>query len=173
MSDATRTRQLVLLRHGKAAPSDTDDHERPLTDKGFTQAKAAGVWLATTNVAPQLTLCSTALRCRQTWHAVATELPDHPRTVHDDRIYEASPGQLIALLREIPDEIDTVLLVGHNPGMHALATILPTAADSDTRTRLSRTGFPPAAVAVLTLTTPWTAIEPTTADLVGFWTPHQ
>ena len=78
----------------------------------------------TTGIAPDLTLCSTAARTRETWKLAVHELPHRPKTVYEERLYEASLGELIALLNEVPDDINDLLVIGHNPGVHALADAL-------------------------------------------------
>ncbi len=123
MSDDT-FRRVVILRHAKSEWSDGDDHERPLADRGRKDAPATGRWLAGSGITPDLALCSTAARCRETWGLVAPELPQRPRTVYDERLYEASTGELIAVLNEVSDEVRDLVLIGHNPGTHALADAL-------------------------------------------------
>ncbi|MFF4155327.1 SixA phosphatase family protein [Streptomyces sp. NPDC001678] len=166
------TRRIVILRHAKAEWSDGDDHERPLADRGRKDAPAAGRWLAGSGVTPELALCSTSARTRETWKLAVSELPERPRTVYEDRMYEASLGELIALLNEVSDEVADLVLIGHNPGMHALADALAGEADGDLLARMNRSGFPTAAVAVLTFTGSWKSVEHGVGRLVAFWTPH-
>ncbi|MFG2117267.1 SixA phosphatase family protein [Streptomyces sp. NPDC048718] len=165
-------RRIVLLRHAKADWPQTTDHERPLAERGRTDAPVAGRRLAGTGIGFDLALCSTALRTRETWKLAVQELSERPKTVYEERIYEASPGELIALINETPDTIDDLLVVGHNPGMHGLADILAAESEGDALTRMTRTGFPTAAFAVLTFNGPWKSVEPGTAKLVDFWAPH-
>ncbi|MEU8584559.1 SixA phosphatase family protein [Streptomyces abikoensis] len=166
------TRRIVILRHAKAEWSDGDDHERPLADRGRKDAPVAGRWLAGSGVTPELALCSTAARTRETWKLAVSELPERPRTVYEDRMYEASLGELIALLNEVSDEVADLVLIGHNPGMHALADALAGEADGDLLARMNRSGFPTAAVAVLTFSGSWKSVEHGVGRLVAFWTPH-
>jgi phosphohistidine phosphatase len=165
-------RRIVLLRHAKADWPQVSDHDRPLADRGRKDAPVAGRWLAGAGVAPELTLCSTATRCRETWKLTAPELPQRPKTVYDDRLYEASLGELIALINGVDEGVRDLMLVGHNPGMHALADALSGEADGDTHERMNRTGFPTSAMAVLSLTGNWKSVEHDAARLVAFWTPR-
>ncbi|MFJ3789357.1 SixA phosphatase family protein [Kitasatospora sp. NPDC090091] len=167
-----QTRRIVLVRHAKAEWSDGDDHDRPLADRGRKDAPAAGRWLAGAGIAPDLAMVSTAVRTRETFGLIFAELPTRPRTVYEERVYEASPGELIALLNEVPDEVADLVVVGHNPGMHALADALAGEADGDLPARMNRSGFPTAAVAVLTFTGSWKSVEDGVARLVAFWAPH-
>ncbi|WP_031070877.1 SixA phosphatase family protein [Streptomyces sp. NRRL S-118] len=166
------TRRLVLLRHGKAEWNDDADHERPLAERGRKDAPVAGRWLAGSGVTPDLALCSTAVRCRETWKLVVPELPERPRTAYDERIYDASPGELMAVLNEVSDEVENLVVVGHNPGMHALADALAGEADGDLPARLNRSGFPTSAIAVLTFAGTWKNVEVGTGRLAAFWAPH-
>ncbi|BAU82297.1 phosphohistidine phosphatase [Streptomyces laurentii] len=165
-------RRIVLLRHAKADWPQTSDHERPLAERGRTDAPVAGRRLADTGIGFDLALCSTALRTRETWKLAVQELPERPKTVYEERIYEASPGELIALLNETPDAVADLLLVGHNPGMHGLADILTGRSEGDALARMNQVGFPTAAFAVLTFDGSWKSVEPGTGTLVDFWTPH-
>jgi len=102
-----------------------------------------------------------------------SELPQRPRTVYDDRLYEASLGELIAVVNETSEEVDDLLLIGHNPGLHALADALAGESEGDLLARMNRSGFPPASIAVLTLAGSWKSVEHGVGRLVAFWTPHE
>lgn len=164
-------RKVVLLRHAKADWPQVNDHERPLAEKGRKEAVEAGRRLADHSIPFDLTLCSTATRTRETWKLAVQEFPQRPKTVYEERIYEASPGELIALLNETSDELRNVLLVGHNPGIQGLADILAGSAEGDARERMSARGFPPAAFAILEFTGTWKSLEPGVATLVDYWAP--
>lgn len=165
-------RRIVLLRHAKADWPQVSDHDRPLAERGRKDAPVAGRWLAGAGVTPDLTLCSTAVRARETWKHVAPELPRRPRTVYDERLYEASLGELIAVVNGVDDAVRDLMLVGHNPGIHALADALAGTFDGDTRERLSRSAFPTSAMAVLSLVGDWKSVEHGVAHLVAYRTPH-
>ncbi|KAA6216957.1 SixA phosphatase family protein [Streptomyces filamentosus] len=167
-----KTRRIVLLRHAKADWGQEADHERPLAERGRKDAPVAGRRLAGTGIPFDLALCSTAARTRETWKLAVQELPERPRTVYEERIYEASLGELIALLNEVPEEVDDLLVVGHNPGMHALADALAGEADGDLLARMNRSGYPTSAFAVLAFTGTWKSVEHGVGRLVAFWTPH-
>ncbi|AVH98132.1 phosphohistidine phosphatase [Streptomyces cinereoruber] len=165
-------RRIVLLRHAKADWPQVSDHERPLAERGRSDAPVAGRRLAETGIGFDLALCSTAVRTRETWKLAVHELPERPRTVYEDRLYEASLGELIALLNDVPDEVSDLLVIGHNPGMHALADALAGRAEGDTATRMNRSGFPTSAFAVLAFDGSWKSVEHGVGTLVDFWTPH-
>jgi phosphohistidine phosphatase len=117
-------RRLVILRHAKAERGNTTDHARPLTSRGRADAIAAGRWLAESKYAPDRTVCSTATRAKETWVLASTELEDGIPTSYERGAYHADVGDLVRLLQETPDEVKTLLLVGHNPGLHYLVLSL-------------------------------------------------
>ncbi|MFG2221473.1 SixA phosphatase family protein [Streptomyces sp. NPDC048644] len=170
---ADTPRRIVLLRHAKAEWSQDSDHERPLAERGRKDAPAAGRRLAGAGITPDLTLCSTASRTRETWKLFVGELPQRPKTVYEERLYEASLGELIAVLNETPDEVRDLLVVGHNPGMHALADALAGEADGDLLPRLNRGGFPTAAMAVIEFNGSWKSVEHGVGRLVAYLPPHE
>ncbi|MGA4842811.1 SixA phosphatase family protein [Streptomyces sp. G45] len=166
-------RRIVLLRHAKADWPQVSDHDRPLAERGRKDAPVVGRKLADSGIAFDLALCSTAVRTRETWKLAVQELPQRPRTVYEDRVYEASPGELIAVLNETPDDVRDLILIGHNPGVHGLADVLAGEAEGDAQVRMNRRGFPTAAFAVLTYTGSWKSLEPGTATLVDYWAPSE
>jgi phosphohistidine phosphatase len=169
---AETPRRIVLLRHAKADWPDVPDHERPLADRGRRDAPAAGRWLATSGITFDLVLCSTATRTRETWKLAVHELEHRPRTVYEERLYEASLGDLLALLTETPDDVANLLLVGHNPGVHALADALAGTAEGDCLARMNTRGFPTAGAAVVTFEGSWKGVEHGVGRLTHFWAPH-
>lgn len=170
---AAEPRRIVLFRHAKADWPDVSDHERPLAERGRMDAATAGRKLADSGIPFDLAVCSTAERTRETWKLAVQEFPQRPRTVYEERVYEASPGQLIAVLNETPDDARNVLLIGHNPGMHGLADVLAGSAEGDPEQRMNRRGFPTAAFAVLTFEGSWKALEPGVARLTDYWAPTE
>jgi phosphohistidine phosphatase len=164
-------RRIVLFRHAKADWPQVTDHERPLAERGRKDAAEAGRRLADTGISFDLALCSTATRTRETWKLAVHEFPQRPKTVYEERIYEASPGELIAVLNETPDDVQNALLIGHNPGMQGLADVLAGAAEEDARSRMAGRGFPTAAFAVLSFTGSWKTLEPGVATLLDYWAP--
>ena len=114
-------RQLIVLRHAKSAwPDGVPDHDRPLAGRGRRDAPAAGRWLAESGHVPDRVLCSTAQRARETWKLAEAELGTHPKTVYEDRVYGASAAELLDLAHEMPESVQTLMLVGHDPAMREL-----------------------------------------------------
>jgi phosphohistidine phosphatase len=119
-------RSLVLLRHAKASsPAGTADEERPLSDRGQLDARAAGAWLAGGHV-PDLVLCSPSRRTRQTWQAVAASLRARQVTAaaevrYEPRLYGGDADDILEAVREVDDDQRVVLVIGHNPTLSQLA----------------------------------------------------
>jgi phosphohistidine phosphatase len=110
----------VLVRHAEPglAPLDRD---RPLTPRGERQAQAAGAWLREAGTVPDRVVVSPALRTRQTWERVAAELDSAPEPVVDDRVYENTLDGVLESIAESADDVRTLVVVGHNPTVAALA----------------------------------------------------
>ncbi|MDX3065314.1 MULTISPECIES: SixA phosphatase family protein [Streptomyces] len=169
---ADTPRRIVLLRHAKAEWSQQSDHERPLAERGRKDAPVAGRRLADSGTEFDLALCSTATRTRETWKLAVHEFPQRPRTVYEERLYDASVGELIALFNETSDDVGSLLVIGHNPGMHGAADALSGKAEGEALTRMTRDGFPTAAYAVVEFSGSWKSLEHGVGTLVEYWTPN-
>ncbi len=132
----------------------------------------AGRRLADSGIDFDLALCSSAARTRETWKLAVHEFSQRPRTVYEERLYEASLGELIALFNETPDEVHNLLVIGHNPGMHGAADALSGSAEGDTLARMTRDGFPTAAYAVVEFPGSWKSVEHGAGRLTEYWTPN-
>lgn len=119
--------EVWLLRHANASwDLGTPDAERSLDPHGERQAQAMGAWMAAQSFTPDHVTTSPARRARQT----TMHLPGAAQAVVDDRIYEAGTKDLLQVLTDLPPETRSALLVGHNPGLEALARLLdPTVPD--------------------------------------------
>jgi phosphohistidine phosphatase len=160
-------KHLIILRHAKADRGAWADHDRPLTARGRRDALAAGRWLAEHRIKPDLTVCSTAARAKETWALAAMELGDGVPTAFERIIYTGDCDDLIRCVRETPDEIDTLLMVGHNPTLQEL--VLELAADGSAPDILAaRRDFGTCAVASLELSAGWDTADRACAGLVGF-----
>ena len=147
MSVATRC--LLLLRHAEASQAlGTADHDRPLSERGQKQAAAVGVYLAQEGLLPELAVVSTARRTRTTWDQVRQKLPQVTPVEFEPKIYEARPEAILDVIHALPAEPRCVLLLGHNPGMHAVALQLAGSGDQAMRDQLDSI-FPPGSLAVI------------------------
>jgi len=165
------TRRLVLVRHAKAADG-TVDIARPLAARGVRDAAAIGEWLLGHAVVPDLVVVSPARRAAQTWERAVVALPGGPDPVVDGRIYVNSVKALLEAIHATPPDVLTVVLVGHNPAVAELASILDDErGDTDARAELAR-GYPTSGVAMFAVHTPWRALAPTSATLTHFSAPR-
>ncbi|WP_062983852.1 SixA phosphatase family protein [Nocardia anaemiae] len=161
-------RTLILMRHGKSAyPNGISDHERPLAPRGQREAGLAGQWLRETQPPIDAVRCSTATRTRETLAATGVTAP----VVYEAGIYEASPRTLIELVQLSDDDVTTLLVIGHAPGMPWTAWELASNRDSEPAIELSRK-FPTSALAVLEFDRPWAQVDEGTGDLVRFHIPR-
>ncbi len=125
MSTTGSSRTLVILRHGKSDWSGGHaDRDRPVGDRGRRQAAEAGAWLAAHLPPIEAAVVSPAQRTRTTWELVATELADPPEPVLDERLYGGWGEGLLGVVRDLPAEAESALLVGHNPGVEDLVELL-------------------------------------------------
>ena len=155
----------MLVRHAKAAnPDNVEDHERPLAGRGERDAAALGRWMRTVVGAPDLAITSTAARARRTWEVAASELAEPVQVVEDPDAYLADPEGLLELLRGAPEGARTLVLVGHNPGVHRLALLLAAEGIQDSDDVLTA-GFPTAAAVMLTHDGPWSTLDPGTSEV--------
>ena len=115
------TKRLILTRHAKSSWDDplTPDHDRPLNDRGKAAAADLGDWLASRGYVPDEVLCSDALRTRKTWSGIAPALPGTPILELKPALYHAGPDVMLAVLRHA--RADTVMMIGHNPGIAEFA----------------------------------------------------
>lgn len=172
MTDRYRT--LLLLRHAKSDyPAGVVDHERPLAPRGEREAALAGDWLRAQAPAINAVLCSTAARTRETLARTRIEAPVN----FVDRLYDATPGTVIDEINGVDSrfgpDVETLLVIGHEPTMSALALGLasPDGSNTTAAERIS-TKFPTSAIAVLRTAEPWDRLTLSGAALVGFHVPR-
>lgn len=157
------SRRLIVMRHAKAGElPGGPDAERALNPRGRRDALAAGRWLRGRGLLPDLVLCSTARRARQTWQQVAAGLAAAVTVREDPRLYEAGAAELLDIIRSAPPGTATLMYIGHNPAAQDLAAGLLGQAG----------GFPTAAIAVIGLAGPWASAAAGEGALAGFWTPR-
>lgn len=161
---------LILLRHAKAVRDHEaeSDRARDLTPRGRRDASAAGRALVEANLAPRTMRVSPSARTRATAHIVRPMFSDAPSIEVSESLYMAGPEEI---WDECADAIDAgVIIVGHNPGLHALAALL--AARSGERSQLARRlaeGLPTSAWAAFQVDSD--ALPSTSAKLLSAWSP--
>ena len=163
--------RLLLLRHAKAAsPSGILDLDRPLAKRGQEAALVMGDYLKRERLEPDLALVSSARRTQETWERVQPILGEIAMRP-DGRIYEASVGRLLEVVREVEPEMRTVLVIGHNPGFEELAKLLIGEGDMDSILRLGQK-YPTAGLGVIDFElVSWGEVKPKAGRLERFVTP--
>ncbi len=147
------------MRHAKAEPFASSDHERRLTDRGFEGARDVGRRMAAEGLLPDYALVSTAIRTRQSWSALAEVAGFQDVAVSfDDAVFTGSPDVVLDALRQVPDDAGTVLFVGHNPTAAYLCHFLDDGEGDPAAASGLLQGFPPASVAVLDVGVPWSEL---------------
>jgi phosphohistidine phosphatase len=164
---------LYLLRHAKSSWADPTlpDPERPLAPRGRRDGKRIAKHLGRLRIQPELVLCSTAERTRETLELVRPALGTK-RTVNlEAALYAASSDELLERIRIVPEEVASVMLIGHNPGLQDLALVLASAGADLERLEAK---FPTAALATLTIAnTPWSEVSEADAVLAAYVVPKQ
>jgi phosphohistidine phosphatase len=166
--------RLMLLRHAKSdrsAPGGRD-HERPLNPRGRSDATRLGIYLVQHKLVPDQVIVSTAKRTQETWNLAELAFNAPPPARYEARLYEAGSDALMKVIQETAGSIGTLLLVGHNPGMQALASLLIAAGDLDARQSLNE-HFPTAALAVIDFRiADWAELHPRAGRLDRFVVPR-
>ena len=126
VSGVVNMKTIFLLRHAKSSWDDVSlpDHDRPLSERGRAAAPRIGAYMRGAGYLPDLVLCSTATRTRLTLDAVLSELGVEPAIEFQEELYLVAPGDMLDLVRSVPDTVEAVLLVSHNPGTGMLAAAL-------------------------------------------------
>jgi phosphohistidine phosphatase len=162
----TETKQLLLLRHAKSSWDDPSlaDEDRPLAPRGRKAAKRLGAYVRRERIAVGVVLCSSAKRARETLDLVRPP----GEIVIERELYHATAAELLERLRRVPDEVDAVMLIGHEPAIRDLAVGLV-----GPESELADRKFPTAGLATLTFTGPWTTLAPDGAGLAAFVRPRE
>ena len=165
-------KQLFLLRHAKSSWGDPElaDHDRPLAPRGRRAAKLIAKHLRRQGIVPELVLCSPAARTRETLDLIAPALGEGVPVQIEDQLYAASEQMLLERVRAVEDGIESLLLIGHNPGLEQLALLL--AGSGEKVAALARKD-PTGALVTLEFSGPWPELGEGSAELTAFVTPKQ
>jgi phosphohistidine phosphatase len=165
-------KQLFLLRHAKSSWDDSDlaDHDRPLAPRGRRAATLIAEQLGRERVVPALVLCSSAARTRETLERIAPALGEGVRVQIEPELYAASERRLLERLRTVEDLVESLMLIGHNPGLEQLALRLAARGEKlgDVRSK-----YPTGALATLEFDGRWSELRPGSAELTDFVTPKR
>lgn len=167
MDVMTARPQLIVMRHAKAGElPGGPDIERALRPRGCRNASAAGRWLAGRSLIPDLVLCSSAKRAKQTWQYVSAELRGEPQVITDPQLYQADARELLGVISQTDPQVRSLMYVGHNPAAADVTEIL-TGGPVD---------FPTSGIAIIGVTAGWPDLASGDGDglgeLVATWTPR-
>jgi len=172
-SEIAAMRRLMLLRHAKTerAESGVRDRERKLMKRGRDDASTIGAYMAQHGLIPDLAVVSPAVRAQQTWTFVAAMLPEAPRMVTEDRIYDANSETLADVIAATRNA-RSLIIVGHNPSLHDLALQLSASGDGHARERVSE-NLPTSGLVVIEFPfDDWSLVRPRTGLLTRFVSPR-
>lgn len=157
---------LLLMRHGKSSWKDNSlsDHERPLKKRGRQDTKRIAQEIEKNDLYPNIILSSSAARAKETAEILMDTLEFENQIIFSDQLYMAEPEDFIDVLSQLDDDDETVLVIGHNPGMEAFIQIIDGEIES----------LPTAGLGQLILVLDsWQDISlDTMGDLVGLWKPR-
>jgi phosphohistidine phosphatase len=165
---------LSLLRHAKSSWKNPTlpDRDRPLATRGMTDAPLMGKAMAERGIDPELVLCSSARRTRDTLALVLPELKVEPKVVYEDALYHASPAEMFNMLHELQPGASRVMMVGHNPELQSFVLDLVGSGPKHFRDRL-REKYPTAGLAVINFASGlWSSIAVNSGTLNLFLTPN-
>jgi phosphohistidine phosphatase len=158
------------MRHAKAEGYDKPDLERALADRGRRDSEAAGQWFADLGLVADGALVSAAVRTRETWDAISAGAGWSLEPTFSKPLYGAGPEAALDLIRGTPGSVTSLVVVGHNPTMAYLASVL-----DDGTGELSddmATGYPTSAVAVFDIDGDWAELAEGSCRLVAFFVPR-
>jgi phosphohistidine phosphatase len=162
------SRRLAVMRHAKAEQDGPTDFERPLADRGHVDAADAGAWLAEAGFIPDHALVSAALRTRETWTALASGAGWDLDPELDRGLYSAEPATAIDLIALVDDDVEALVVIGHNPTMAYLAQLLGDGEGDPEVEGALYAGFPTSATAVFEYDGAWADLAEGSARLVGY-----
>ena len=164
---------LTMLRHAKSSWGDPllRDNDRPLNTRGKSQAQQMGDHLSQQGIDPDLIICSSAKRARQTLKQVSKNWQTDANIIFEDRLYLASTSAILSLLVEHANDANHIMIIGHNPGFHMLASSLANMGDAHDLETLSQR-YPTGTLCVIkSKAKQWQNIDNGTGELAIFTTP--
>ena len=166
-------RRLLLLRHAKTERADPGqrDRDRKLTKRGRDDAAVIGAYMARHGLTPDLALVSPAKRAQETWALLAPAFAKAPRLFNEEHIYNATTEALFKIISETRSA-HSLVVVGHNPGLHDVAVALIASDDVDARERVAEK-LPTSGLVVIDLAfDDWSRLHRHSGRLERFVTPR-
>ena len=167
-TDSGPPRRVVVMRHAQAEQVAPSDLERALTERGRAQAADAGSWLADLGVEPDHALVSGARRTRETWEALSAAAGWSLEADLDAGLYAAGPDAALDLVRQVPDQVRELLVIGHNPTVGYLAQLLSDGTGDEAATREMTAGYPTCALTVFEYDGAWADLDLGSARVAAF-----
>jgi phosphohistidine phosphatase len=166
-------RRLLLFRHAKAESSGPgmQDRSRKLIERGRKDAARIGSYMASHALIPDRVLTSPSARTLETWKFAAASFRSAPAGTSVEQLYDATPHSILGVIKEAPAGVHTLLIVGHNPGLHELALMLVASGDIETREQL-REKLPTSGLVIIDFAfDEWAKLHPQSGRLERFITP--
>ena len=165
--------QLLFLRHAKSSWDDPKlaDRDRPLSKRGRRAAAAMRKAMLDLGLTPNVVLVSPSRRTLETLAALEP-WDDTPLVEQVEALYLATAPQLLTILHGVNETVRSLMLIGHNPGMHELAVLLASTTAAGDAARQVTAGFPTAALAEFSVATQWQQLDAAGTRLVRFLTPR-
>jgi phosphohistidine phosphatase len=166
-------RRLLLFRHAKAERAEPGerDFERVLTEQGRKDAARIGVYMAGHSLVPDRVAISPSARTQETWKFAAGAFRPQPASMAAERLYDAAPQAILAVIKETAGTAQTLLVIGHNPGLHEVALMLIASGDIEARERL-REELPAAGLVIVGFAIDdWGKLHPRSGRLERFVSP--
>jgi phosphohistidine phosphatase len=161
-------RRIAVMRHGKAEQAGRTDFERELAERGHRDSADTGAWLAGQGFRPDHALVSAARRAVGTWMSVAAGGGFDVEPYLSQVLYGAGPETALDLVRERPAGVTTLIVVGHNPTMSYLASLLDDGEGDPAVSSEMMSGYPTSAVALFEYDGDWADLTEAAARLVGY-----
>ena len=163
---------LLLLRHAKSSWDDPNlaDHDRPLAPRGRRASGLIATYLRTRRITPTQVLCSSSARTRETLERISAGFAGEVEVEIEDNLYAASADDLLARLRGVSGDVESLMVIGHAPAIPELARRL---AGRGADVERLRGKFPTAALATLSIEDSWRGLAPGAAELIEFVKPRE
>jgi len=166
-------RRLLLFRHAKAerAIAGLPDRNRALIERGRKDAAKVGAYMASHHLIPDRVVVSPAVRTQETWKACASAFKKEPGAMSVEKLYDATQHTIFGVIKGAPSSAHTLMVIGHNPGLHELALMLIASGDVEAREQL-REKLPTAGLVIVDFALDdWNRLHPQSGRLERFVSP--
>jgi phosphohistidine phosphatase len=167
-------RRLLLFRHAKAETAEPGkkDFSRALIERGRRDAARIGAYMAMHALIPDRVFVSPARRAQETWKHLSAAINLMPAATTVEKLYDATPHAIVAVVKDAPASVHTLLVVAHNPGLHEVALMLIAAGDVEARERLTEKLPTSGLVMVDFAIDDWSKLHPRSGRLERFVSPR-